>query len=179
MWKQLTITDADKIMVIKKNGAWETLADMLKGSIVLMDYCERDELKVLNVQAAVDIAGAAADSKKEVQDNAVVNADVQKQEPEKKESEKMQQESVDTKNIWENGKVKFSYEEMLETLKKDCKDPKEIIRMKGVCRSDKAVLLKELFNWATDHIAQELGIKRETVQVYLYQAKSKAKEKKA
>lgn len=165
MWKQLTITDADKIMVIKKNGAWETLADMLKGSIVLMDYCERDELKTLDVQTAGNTAS--------------VGTDTPKQEPEKKKTATLQHESVDTKNIWEDGKVKYSYEEMLEGLKKECKDPKEIIRMKGVCKSDKAVLLKELFNWATDHIAQELDIKRETVQVYLYQAKSKAKEKKA
>lgn len=167
MWKQLNVTDADKIMVINNDGTWVMLSEILKGKVVLMDMqCSKDdELSAIWAEPVKDENGK----------QILPDAKGRLEKGQKKE--KVQQDAIAPTDIWKDGNVKFDYNEMLDQLMRDCKDPKEIIRMKGIVKSDKAVMLKNKFNWAADHIGQELGLTTETVRVYLSHAKLKENAK--
>ena len=176
MWKQMEPTAMDGIMVVRNDGTWVKLSKILEGNIVLVDCQdgESNQSKQQETKTTKRNCKRAAprnlDKKETPETDKAVDT-----EGHKSENEKPPQEPIDAMNIWKDGKVQFSYDEMVEQLTRDCKDPKEVIRMKGIVKSDKAVILKKKFGWAADHIALELGIKRESVIVYLYNAKKAGK----
>lgn len=163
MYKQVNVAEMEKIVVVRKDGTWMKLSEVLEGDILIKDFEDDPVEKKETAKRGRPKKETAAEDPEEI------NKDIERRD----ESERVN--TAEAKNIWKDGKVQFSYEEMLEQLTRDCKDPDVIVKMKGVTKSDKAVILKKKFGWATDHIAQELNIKRENVQVYLSTAKKAGK----
>ncbi len=169
MWKQVNVDSVEKIMVVRKDGTWMKLSELLEGDILLKDYDEEETDK------KVEPSRRGRSKKETAANNPEETKEADKSIEAAKGDESGQTAITETKNIWKDGKVQFSYEEMLEQLTRDCEDPDVIVKMKGVTKSDKAVILKKKFGWATDHIAQELKIKCENVRVYLSVAKKAGK----
>lgn len=163
MYKQVNVAEMEKIVVVRKDGTWMKLSEVLEGDILIKDFEDDPVEKKETAKRGRPKKETAAEDPEEI------NKDIERRD----ESERVN--TAEAKNIWKDGKVQFSYEEMLEQLTRDCKDPDVIVKMKGVTKSDKAVILKKKFGWATDHIAQELNINRENVQVYLSTAKKAGK----
>ncbi len=163
MYKQVNVAEMEKIVVVRKDGTWMKLSEVLEGDILIKDFEDDPVEKKETAKRGRPKKETAAEDPEEI------NKNIERRD----ESERVN--TAEAKNIWKDGKVQFSYEEMLEQLTRDCKDPDVIVKMKGVTKSDKAVILKKKFGWATDHIAQELNIKRENVQVYLSTAKKAGK----
>lgn len=163
MYKQVNVAEMEKIVVVRKDGTWMKLSEVLEGDILIKDFEDDPVEKKETAKRGRPKKETASEDPEEI------NKDIERRD----ESERVN--TAEAKNIWKDGKVQFSYEEMLEQLTRDCKDPDVIVKMKGVTKSDKAVILKKKFGWATDHIAQELNIKRENVQVYLSTAKKAGK----